>query len=129
MKQTIHIATDLGETFRTTLTAYATVVEPQQDEPRTTDRGAAADHDRAEALPAPLATRPAGRQPVGHMSRVACFDRSAWNGLTYDSALTLHAAAGIIRPLFFSFSSDRMLHAAAVVLTRRAASCAPISRW
>jgi hypothetical protein len=42
VKQLIHITTDLGETFETTLTAYATVVEPQQ-EASATDRGAAAD--------------------------------------------------------------------------------------
>jgi hypothetical protein len=41
VKQLIHITTDLGETFETTLTAYATVVEPKQ-EAATTDRGAAA---------------------------------------------------------------------------------------
>ncbi len=42
VKQLIRITTDLGETFETTLTAYATVVEPKQ-EATATDRGAAAD--------------------------------------------------------------------------------------
>ena len=42
VKQTIHITTDLGETFNATLTAYATVVEPA-NEATANDRGAAAD--------------------------------------------------------------------------------------
>jgi hypothetical protein len=41
VKQLIHITTDLGESFQATLTAYATVVEPQP-EATTSDRGAAA---------------------------------------------------------------------------------------
>ncbi len=41
VKETIHITTDLGETFDATLTAYATVVPPATEQPATTPPTAA----------------------------------------------------------------------------------------
>jgi Protein of unknown function (DUF1573) len=58
VKQTIHIATDLGEEFRTTLTAYANVL-PDETEPATKDPDAAA--DAAEGSTAGTASGSPGR--------------------------------------------------------------------
>ncbi len=58
VKQTIHIATDLGEGFRTTLTAYANVL-PDESESDTKDPEA--ESPTAEESTAGAASRPPGR--------------------------------------------------------------------
>ena len=103
VKETIHITTDLGESFDATLTAYATVLPPANEVPATetpADRRPASPR-RPKTVPPPLAARLQRNSCHQPLTRPTAGSHS----LAAQLALTPRARPAIIPPLFSGLRS------------------------